>query len=194
LNENSFKLNTTDFWGHSDPDMLEVGNGDLTFQETRTHFALWAAMKSPLLIGTDLTKLSDANVGILKNKVLLSFSQDDVFGKPALPYKWGTNPDFTWNATYPAEFWSGQSQQGTLVLAINNTPNNATKQIVYSEIPSLSGDKAYRVSEGWNGQSWGCISGGLNVLLASHDTALIVVGEECTPSLFAKKDQTFTVV
>ena len=33
--------------------MLEVGNGALTAAETRTHFAFWAAMKSPLLIGTN---------------------------------------------------------------------------------------------------------------------------------------------
>jgi alpha-galactosidase len=26
LNENSFQLNHTDFWGHSDPDMLEVSS------------------------------------------------------------------------------------------------------------------------------------------------------------------------
>lgn len=32
--------------------MLEVGNGDLTVQENRAHFALWAIMKSPLIIGT----------------------------------------------------------------------------------------------------------------------------------------------
>jgi len=32
--------------------MLEVGNGNLTLAENRAHFALWAAMKSPLIIGT----------------------------------------------------------------------------------------------------------------------------------------------
>lgn len=41
-----------DFWGHPDPDMLEVGNGALTLEENRAHFALWAIMKSPLIIGT----------------------------------------------------------------------------------------------------------------------------------------------
>jgi alpha-galactosidase len=52
LNENSFYLNSVNFWGHNDADMLEIGNGDLTMAESRSHFALWAAMKSPLLIGT----------------------------------------------------------------------------------------------------------------------------------------------
>lgn len=51
-NENSFLMNYVDFWGHPDPDMLEVGNGNLTLAENRAHFALWAIMKSPLIIGT----------------------------------------------------------------------------------------------------------------------------------------------
>lgn len=45
-------MNHVDFWGYLDPDMLEVGNGNLTLAENRAHFALWAAMKSPLIIGT----------------------------------------------------------------------------------------------------------------------------------------------
>lgn len=65
-------------------DMLEVGNGDLTPAETRTHFATWAAMKTPLLIGTDLSVISDDNLAILKNKYLLAFNQDEVVGEPAM--------------------------------------------------------------------------------------------------------------
>jgi alpha-galactosidase len=49
---NSFLMNTVGFWGHSDADMLQIGNGNLTLPESRYHFALWAAMKSPLIIGT----------------------------------------------------------------------------------------------------------------------------------------------
>lgn len=29
----------------ADPDMLEVGNGGMTFQEYRSHFSIWALMK-----------------------------------------------------------------------------------------------------------------------------------------------------
>lgn len=56
-NENTFLLDYVDFWGHPDPDMLEVGNGNLTLAENRAHFALWAAMKSPLLIGTPVCEI-----------------------------------------------------------------------------------------------------------------------------------------
>lgn len=40
--------------GFNDPDMLQIGNGGLRLCEERSHFALWAALKSPLLIGADL--------------------------------------------------------------------------------------------------------------------------------------------
>lgn len=68
--------------------MLEVGNGELTIQETRSHFATWAIMKSPLLIGTFLTNITQSDADILKNKYLIAFNQDPVYGKPAQPYKW----------------------------------------------------------------------------------------------------------
>lgn len=179
LNINSFKMNSVNFWGHNDADMLEVGNGNLTAEETRSHFALWAAMKSPLLIGTDLTNLSQANIDLLKNKYLLAFSQDEVYGAAATPYKWGTNPDWTFNKTWPAEFWAGGSQAGTLVLMLN--PSNTTtelKEAVWSEIPGLS-DGSYQVTDVWTGDDLGCISSSYAVNVSSHDTAVILVGEKC---------------
>jgi alpha-galactosidase len=42
----------------NDPDMLEVGNGFMTIHEQQSHFALWALLKSPLLIGCDLHTIS----------------------------------------------------------------------------------------------------------------------------------------
>ena len=33
---------------------MEIGNGDLTIQEQRTHFAAWCFMKSPILLGTNV--------------------------------------------------------------------------------------------------------------------------------------------
>lgn len=57
INHGVFFLEWSNFWGHNDLDMLEVGNGNLTAEETRTHFGIWAALKSPLLIGTPVSSL-----------------------------------------------------------------------------------------------------------------------------------------
>lgn len=177
LNINSFRLNSVGFWAHNDADMLEVGNG-LSDAETRSHFALWAAMKSPLLIGTDLNVLSDHNVKVLKNEYLLRFNQDDRHAKPATPYKWGTNPDWTFNKTNPAEYWAGQTKEGTLVLMLNTLDKTAPRTAKWNEIPGLHGDR-HHVTDVWTGKDLGCISGQISYDVLSHDTVALMVKGRC---------------
>lgn len=72
--------------GHwNDPDMLEIGNGGLTHEEERTHFALWSVIKAPLIIGADLAKISPQSLEILKNERLIAVNQDRL-GKQAICY------------------------------------------------------------------------------------------------------------
>ncbi|KAE9382106.1 glycoside hydrolase family 27 protein [Stipitochalara longipes BDJ] len=183
LNENSFLLDSVNFWGHNDADMLEVGNGNLTLAETRSHFAFWAAMKSPLIIGTELEALPATHLDILKNEYLLSFSQDEVYGAPATPYKWGTNADWTFNATHPAEYWSGESTAGVLVLALNALETSATREILWSEVPHLDtsiGSDGFKATDIWSGKSLGCLKKGIKTTVESHDTVGYIIGEKCT--------------
>ncbi len=39
----------------------------MTFDEYKTHFSLWCIMKAPLLIGCDITKMSNETFFILNN-------------------------------------------------------------------------------------------------------------------------------
>lgn len=55
----------------NDPDMLEIGNGGLTEIEERSHFALWALVKAPLIIGCDLANVSQSSLNILKAPLLI---------------------------------------------------------------------------------------------------------------------------
>lgn len=67
---------------YNDPDMLEVGNGKLTYEQNKTHFSLWCMMASPLILGNDLRKIdlnSDKNketLSIILNKELIAIDQD----------------------------------------------------------------------------------------------------------------------
>jgi alpha-galactosidase len=54
----------------------------LTPNEQYTHVSLWAMMCSPLLIGTDLTKLDPFTKSLLTNPMVVAISQDTL-GKPA---------------------------------------------------------------------------------------------------------------
>ena len=62
--------------GHvNDLDMMQIGNG-LTYEEEKTHFAMWCMMSTPLMIGCDLTKIKEETLEILKNKELIALNQD----------------------------------------------------------------------------------------------------------------------
>ncbi|KAI1332841.1 glycoside hydrolase family 27 protein [Xylariaceae sp. FL0255] len=175
LNQNTFNGNYADFWGHPDADMLELGNGGLNQQEERTMFAFWAAMKSPLLIGTNLDTASNNSIATLSNKYLIDFNQDAVYGKPAIPYKWGTNPDWTFNYTFPAQYWSGESQQGTLVLLLNPTNDTANMTVDFSEVPSLTSGGSYDIVDVWTGDDQGTVSSTYTVSVDAHDTAALLL-------------------
>ncbi len=69
----------------NDPDMLEVGNGNLTFEENKSHFTLWCMMAAPLILGNDIRKFikADGSVDkenptykIISNKNLIAINQD----------------------------------------------------------------------------------------------------------------------
>ena len=64
--------------GWNDPDMLEVGNGGMTIDEYKVHFGLWALSKAPLLIGCDVTNVTQEIVDILTNPEVISINQDSL--------------------------------------------------------------------------------------------------------------------
>ncbi len=69
----------------NDPDMLEVGNGNLTDNENIAHFSLWCMLAAPLILGNDIRKFLkedgtvDFNNKVLKiisNKKAIAINQD----------------------------------------------------------------------------------------------------------------------
>ncbi|KAG6919034.1 hypothetical protein DXG01_009744 [Tephrocybe rancida] len=105
LNNASFIGDYTTFYAHNDLDMLENGNGALTLEEQRSHFTAWAFAKSPLLIGTDFSQLSEDSIAILTNPEIIAVNQDIAIGEPLKPFFWGKNPDGTWDPSFPAQYW-----------------------------------------------------------------------------------------
>jgi alpha-galactosidase len=60
----------------NDPDMLEVGNGGMAFNEYIAHFSLWAILNAPLIAGNDLRHMSDTTRAILTNRDVIAVDQD----------------------------------------------------------------------------------------------------------------------
>ena len=69
----------------NDPDMLEVGNGNLTDDENMAHFSLWCMMAAPLILGNDVRTFlkEDGTVDtenktykIVTNRDMIAIDQD----------------------------------------------------------------------------------------------------------------------
>lgn len=53
--------------GWSYPDALFIGKGGMTNTEYRTMFALWCAVKSPLMLGSDLRQMTTSDMAYKVN-------------------------------------------------------------------------------------------------------------------------------
>ncbi|KAI0934485.1 hypothetical protein AcW1_005995 [Taiwanofungus camphoratus] len=149
LNQNSFITWASDFYGHNDMDILEVGNGDLTYDEAKSHFTAWALMKSPLLVGTDLSRVTHETLEILMNRGIITINQDPVVGTSISPFRWGLNPDWTSNSTHPAQYWSGESENGTVFMLLNTLNEPADMFFNLTESPWIRAGRQYSVRDLW---------------------------------------------
>ncbi|MCM1335200.1 MAG: glycoside hydrolase family 27 protein [Bacteroides sp.] len=90
---------------HGKGDNAEVlgGEGKLagcTDIQYKTHFALWAMMNSPLMIGCDIRKADEAAMKILKNKEIIAINQDEEGRGPYCIRQWN-NPEHVFSLIRP---------------------------------------------------------------------------------------------
>jgi len=61
---------------YNDLDMMVMGMRGMTDALDRTHLGLWALSSAPLMVGSDLTRLSQATVSLLTNKETIAINKD----------------------------------------------------------------------------------------------------------------------
>lgn len=64
--------------GWNDPDILLIGNGGLTLDESRTHMTLWAMLGAPLLLGADIRNIAPELLSLLSNRDVIAVDQDSL--------------------------------------------------------------------------------------------------------------------
>jgi len=144
----------------NDLDMLIVGNSGLTTAEAQTHFAFWAAAKSPLLIGTDLTKASSATLDILKNPRIIALNQDSL----------GKSIAFKRRYTNSHDVWSGPLADGsTVVLVINWQNSQRSLTLDLADVGVSSASAVDLIS----GASLGTISKTYTTTVAAHGSIVL---------------------
>ena len=111
--------------GWNDPDMLEVGNGGMTFEEYKAHFSLWAIMAAPLMAGNDLRTMTDETKSILLNKEVIAVDQDPL----------GVQGGIVIDRGYGGQVWMKPLADGSKAVAfLNLTDRELAQYVRWSQI------------------------------------------------------------
>lgn len=185
IDQASFNYWASNFYGHNDMDILEVGNtgqgtpaGNLTFEETKSHFTAWALLKSPLIIGTDLTNATKETIEILGNRDLIKINQDPNVGESVSPFRWGVNPDYTSNPAHPAEYWSGNSSYGAVFMILNTQDVAATMSFNLTESWAIRAGRQYKVYDMWSHTHNGTAVRNMTFTLPEHGVAALLLTDD----------------
>jgi alpha-galactosidase len=123
--------------GHwNDPDMLEVGNGSLSVDESKSHFSMWAMLAAPLLAGNDLRSMPSAVQSILTNTEIIAVDQDPL-GKQARRVATPQSGLEVWSKTL-----SGSNARAVALL--NRNAAAASISVTFGEIGLSSGPASVR--------------------------------------------------
>lgn len=152
----------------ADMDMLEIGNGNMTLNEQRTHMSFWAALKSPLIIGADLSALSNDSLAVLKNKVIIAISQDPLgVAATFLP---------SMSTEHATQVWAGELSGGrAVILATNELNHTTTLDVSVSGVPVLHNSTGSRVRDVWAEKDVGRLNATISLSLESHETKVLLL-------------------
>ncbi|OHW97661.1 alpha-galactosidase [Colletotrichum incanum] len=131
---------TKDRRSWADMDMLEVGVGYnvsgkvvmMSEVEEQTHFSFWAALKSPLIIGADVTKIRESSLRVLLNQDIIAISQDE--RGDAVRYL----PDLSKEGF--VQVWGGPVETGIfrhVLLALNYGKNVTSIEVPWEGVEGL---------------------------------------------------------
>jgi len=151
--------------GHwNDPDMLEVGNGELSLDENRAHFSLWCMLAAPLMLGNDIRQASPEILEILLNKEIIAVNQDPL-GKQGVKVR--DDGDL--------ETWSKVLHDGSrAVVLFNRSDMQQNMAVLWTEIGYPAHVNA-KVRDLWQKQDMGSSVGGYGADVPSHGVVMIKV-------------------
>lgn len=153
--------------GWNDMDMLEVGvKMGMTITEYTSHFSIWAAMKSPLILGNDVTNMTTDIKNIIGNKEVIAVSQDPL----------GASVEQRWVKGDTQLFAGPLSRNGYVALFWNQ--GNSTTNITgtWSDIfnsPKAKTQKSIAVRDLWQQKNLGRFKGSISVSVESHGVRLL---------------------
>lgn len=155
--------------GHwPDADMLPIGPINQVYDkanrtcftraEQRTMLTLWSILRSPLMIGGDMTGFDEFTMSLLTNRELLFVLNHSHSAHPIYRKRNGDTEACAWLATY---------ENGDFCIALFNL--GETETIVDATVPF---GMAYTVLDIWNGSTAKINNGCISAVLPPHDAAI----------------------
>ncbi|KAJ6831627.1 alpha-galactosidase 3 [Iris pallida] len=154
--------------GWNDPDMLEVGNGGMTYLEYKSHFSIWALMKAPLLIGCDIRNMTAETFEILSNKEVIAVNQDPlgVQGRKVTSAE----------ENGCSQVWAGPLSGGRLVVNLWNRCSKPVTVAAKWEVLGLDASTSVSVRDLWKHKNIAeNVAGTLESQVDAHDCKMYII-------------------
>jgi hypothetical protein len=150
---------------YNDPDMMVVGMPGLTDAQNRVHMSLWAVSGAPLLVGADLTNLSDATRATLTNPEVLAVDQDALGLQGVKVASYGDG----------LEVWSkALSAPGERAVLLLNRSGEATSiKVNWSDL-GLADSSSATVRDIWARKDLGSFRGSYSATIPALDAVLLI--------------------
>ncbi len=173
---------------YNDPDMMVLGMPGLTDAQNRVHLTLWAISGAPLLVGADLTTLSQEMLSMLNNPDVVAIDQDSI-GLQAVRI-----PD----ATSKVEIWAKklagtQAVSGRrAVVLLNRSGVSATVSLQAKSLGLEAGRATLR--DVWADKDLGVLVGAYSAMVPAEGALLLLIeGTELKGTRYDIVDEAATV-
>jgi Alpha galactosidase A/Alpha galactosidase C-terminal beta sandwich domain len=168
---------------YNDLDMMVMGMRGMTEAMDRIHMGLWAISSAPLMLGSDLTRLSPATLSLLNNREALAIHND--------PY--GLQPIKVAEPTPGVQIWAKPiaTPGRRAIVILNRTDTPAQVKFGWDKL-GLDGTPR-SVRDVWNRRDLATADAALSV--PAHDLALLIVdGEDKKPGEYLANQSDITGV
>ena len=130
----------------------------MTYDEYVSHFSLWCLVKSPLLIGCDVTNITKETLGILTNAEVIALNQDAL----------GVQGHKVWNNSAGHDVWAGPLANGDVAVVLLNRANTTANITArWTDIGIKAGSNA-TVRDLWMKQDLGTFTDSITLSMAGH--------------------------
>ncbi|KUJ18692.1 alpha-galactosidase [Mollisia scopiformis] len=159
----------------NDPDFLIVDHGNLTLDEKKSHFALWASFGAPLIISAWIPGLEAEEIEYLTNKNLIEVDQDALGLQATL-----VSQDGTWDV-----LTRSLANGDRLLTVLNRGAEEGTLNVsmVRAGYADSQGQE-FEVKDLWTGDV-STVTDEIEVTVPSHGTKVFIISasEGCESSL-----------